>query len=103
MRSCMEPQTEGDLHLKLLPFYNNCANTCCLLTKLFAYCPVAIPSLVQVYSFDLSLNSSLAIVERLEFVCSSVWRGAFYTSNRFKRVQLIQVMSGHQEGFLKKN
>ena len=33
----------------------------------------------------------------------SVWTGVFYTANEFKQVQLIQVMSGEQEGFLKKN
>jgi hypothetical protein len=32
-----------------------------------------------------------------------VWTGVFYTGNKFKHVQLIQVMSGEQEGFLKKN
>ncbi len=37
--------------LNSLPFSNNCANSCCLLTKLFAYCHVAHPSLVQVYNF----------------------------------------------------
>ncbi len=42
---------EIDSHLEFLPFSNNCANSCCLLTKLFAYCPVAHPSLVQVYNF----------------------------------------------------
>ena len=71
-----------------------------------AYCPVAHPSLVQVYNFILmSLRSSLvlAIVERLESVRLSVWTGVFYTGNEFKQVQLIQVMSGEQEGFLKKN
>ena len=50
---------------------NNYANSCCLPTKLLAYCPVAHPSLVQVYNLTLmSLHSSLvlAIVERLEFV-----------------------------------
>ncbi len=36
-------------HLEFLQFSNNCTNSCCLLTKLFAYCPVAHPSLVQVY------------------------------------------------------
>ena len=44
----------------------------------------------------------LAIVERLESVWLSVWTGVFYTGNKFKQVQLIQVMSGEQEGFLKK-
>ncbi|KAK5609255.1 hypothetical protein CRENBAI_014111 [Crenichthys baileyi] len=29
--------------------------------------------------------------------------GVFYTDNEFKQVKLIQVMSGEQEGFLKKN
>ena len=33
----------------------------------------------------------------------SVWTGVFYTGNEFKQVQLIQVMSVEQEGFLKKN
>jgi hypothetical protein len=49
----------------------------------------------------MSLHCSLvlAIVERLE----SVWTGVFYTGNEFKRVQLIQIMSAEQEGFLKKN
>ncbi len=53
---------EIDSHLEFLPFSNNCANSCCLLTKLFAYCPVAHPSLEQ--SLDCSLV--LPIVERLE-------------------------------------
>ena len=60
-----------DHHLKLLPFSNNCTNSCCLLTKLLAYCPVAHPSLVQVYNFIpdvLTQLSGLAIVERLESV-----------------------------------
>ena len=39
-----------DRHLEL-PFSNNCANSCCLLTKLLAYCPVGHPSLVQVYNY----------------------------------------------------
>ena len=53
----------------------------------------------------MSLHSYLvlAIVERLESVWLSVWTGIFYTGNEFKQVQLIQVMSGEQEGFLKKN
>ncbi len=42
---------EIDSNLEFLPFSNNCANSCCLLTKLFSYCPVAHPSLVQVYNF----------------------------------------------------
>ncbi len=42
---------EIDSNLEFLPFFYNCANSCCLLTKLFAYCPVAHPSLVQVYNF----------------------------------------------------
>ena len=29
-----------------------------------------------------------------------MWTGVFYTGNEFKQVQLIQVMSGEQEGFL---
>ncbi len=37
--------------LNFFHFSNNCANSCCLLTKLFAYCPVVHPSLVQVYNF----------------------------------------------------
>ncbi len=37
---------EIDSHLEFRPFSNKCANSCCLLTKLFAYCPVAHPSLV---------------------------------------------------------
>ena len=44
----------------------------------------------------------MAIVERLESVWLSVWTGLFYTGNEFKQVQLIKVMSGEQEGFLKK-
>ena len=32
-----------------------------------------------------------------------MWTGVFYTGNEFKQMQLIQVMSGEQEGFLKKN
>ena len=53
----------------------------------------------------MSIHSSLvlAIVERLESVWLSVWTGVFYAVNKFKQVQLIQVMSGEQEGFLKKN
>ena len=31
-----------------------------------------------------------------------MWTGVFYTGNEFKQVQLIQVMSREQEGFLKK-
>lgn len=42
---------EIDSCLEFLPFSNNCTNTCCLLTKLLAYCPVADPSLVQVCNF----------------------------------------------------
>jgi hypothetical protein len=42
-------------------------------------------------------------VERLESVLLGVWTGVFYTGNEFKQVQLIQVMSGEQEGFFKKN
>ncbi|CDQ56428.1 unnamed protein product [Oncorhynchus mykiss] len=60
-----------DRHLELLPFSNNCANSCCLLTKLLAYCSVAHPSLVQVYNFIpdvLTQLSVLAIVERLKSV-----------------------------------
>ena len=60
-----------DRHLELLPFSNNCANSCCLLTKLLAYCPVAHPSLVQVYNYIpdvLTPSLVLAIVERLESV-----------------------------------
>ncbi len=46
------PSPRGiDSHLEFLSFFYNCANSCCLLTKLFAYCPVAHPSLVQVYNF----------------------------------------------------
>jgi hypothetical protein len=33
----------------------------------------------------------------------SMWTGVFYTGNEFKQVQLIQVMSAEQGGFLKKN
>jgi len=42
-----------------------------------------------------SLHSSLvlAIVVRLESVWLSVWTGVLYTGNRFKLVELIQVMS----------
>ncbi len=46
---------EIDSHLEFLPFSNNCAKSCCFLTKLFAYCPVAHPSLVQVYNFGPSV------------------------------------------------
>jgi len=53
MRSCMEPQIEGDyqwscmssIFLQLLPqliFFN---------TKLLAYCRFTLPSLLQVYNF----------------------------------------------------
>jgi len=52
----------------------------------------------------MSLPSSLvlAIVEKLESVGLNVWMGVFYTGNGFKQVQLIQVISGEQEG-LKRN
>jgi len=33
----------------------------------------------------------------------SGWTGVFYTGNWFKQLQLTQVMSGEQEGFLKRN
>ena len=94
-----------DRHLELLSFSNNCANSCCLLTKLLAYCPVAHPSLVQVYN---SIPDVLTLLSGLGHcgvvgICLSVWTGVFYTGNEFKRLQLIQVMSGEQEGFLKKN
>ncbi len=46
-----EARSFMDSHLEFLPFSNNCTNSCCLLTKLFAYCPVAHPKLVQVYNF----------------------------------------------------
>ena len=64
VRSCI------DRHLEILQFSNNCVNSCCLLTKLLAYCPVAHPSLVQVYNFIPDVHNSLvlAIVERLESV-----------------------------------
>jgi len=42
---------EIDHHPGLFPFSNNCTNCCCLLAKLLACCPVAHPSLVQVYNF----------------------------------------------------
>ncbi len=46
--------------LNFFPFTSNYTNSCCLLTKLFAYCPVAHPSVVQVYNFALvSLDSVL--------------------------------------------
>ncbi|MED6246344.1 hypothetical protein ATANTOWER_016282 [Ataeniobius toweri] len=38
-------------HLELLPFSYNCSNSCCLLTKLLGYFPVAHPSLLQIYYF----------------------------------------------------
>lgn len=87
---------EIDGRLELLPFFNNCSNSCCLLTKLLAYCPVSHPSLVQVCNFILmSLHSFLvlAIVERL----------VFYRCNRFKQLELMQEMCWKQEGFSKKN
>ncbi len=48
--------------LTVLPFSNNCANSCCLVTKLFAYCPVAHPSLVQVYNFVPSVLRQLFVL-----------------------------------------
>ena len=96
-----------DRHLELLSFSNNCANSC-LLTKLLAYCLVAHPSLVQVYN---CIPDVLTLLSGLghcgEFgVCliEGVDRCLFFffTGNEFKQVQLIQVMSGEQEGFLKK-
>ncbi len=42
---------EIDSHLEFIQFSNNCAYSCCLLIKLFAYCPVAHPNFVQVYNF----------------------------------------------------
>ncbi len=88
---------EIDSHLEFLPFSNNCANIGCFLTKLFAYCPVAHPSLVQVYNFVPSvLRQLFGLAHSGEFESDwfSVWTGVFYTSNEFKQVQLIQVMSG---------
>ncbi len=50
---------EIDSHLEFLPFSNNYTNSCCLLTELFAYCPVAHPILVQVYNFVSSVLRQL--------------------------------------------
>ncbi len=70
---------EIDSHLEFLPFSNNCANSCCLFTKLFAYCPVAHSSLVQVYNFVPSVLRQLFgldhsgevgywVIERMSFI-----------------------------------
>ncbi len=75
--------------LEFLTFSNNCANSCCPLTKLFAYCPLAHPSLVQVYNFFslVSLDSSLvlSIMERLK----SEWMSG-------KQVSFIQLTSSNR-------
>ncbi len=70
--------------------------SCCLLTKLFAYCPVAHLSLVQVYNFVPSVLRQLFGLARSGEVgvWLSVWTGVFYTGNEFKQLQLIQVMCG---------
>ncbi len=84
---------EIDSHREFLPFSNNCANSCCLLTKLFAYCPVAHPSLVQVYNIVPSVLGrlfGLAHMDRLNSDWLSVWTGVFYTGNEFKQVWLLK-------------
>lgn len=94
-----------DNHVELLPFSHHCTNSCCLLTSLIAYCPVAHPSLVQVYRFIPDVLAQLSDLGHYGEVgvCLIVWTGVFYTGNEFKQVQMIQVMSGQHEGFLKKN
>lgn len=96
---------EIDHRLELLPFSNYCTSSCYLLTKLLAYSPVAHPSLVQVYKFIPDVPAQLSSLRHYGEVrvCLSVWTGVFYTGNEFKQVQFIQVMSGEQEGLLKKN
>jgi len=106
VRSCIEPRPREIDHLELL-FSNDCTNCCCLiLTKLLAYCSVANPSLVLVYNSipdALTRLSSLGHCGEVGVFWLSVWTGVFYTGNLFKQVQLIHVMSGGQEGFLKRN
>ncbi|MED6261373.1 hypothetical protein ATANTOWER_004255 [Ataeniobius toweri] len=105
VKSCMELQTEIGRHLELLPFSYNCSNSCCLLTKLLGYFPVAHPSLVQVYYFIPDVLTQLSGLGHCGEVgvclIECVDRCLLY--NEFKQMQLIQVMSGAQEGFLKKN
>ncbi|MEQ2238865.1 hypothetical protein ILYODFUR_037682 [Ilyodon furcidens] len=84
---------EIDHHLELLPFPYNCSNSCCLLTRLLGYLPVAHPSLVQVYYFIpdfLTQLSGLGHCGEVGVCLMSVWTGVFYTDNEFKQVQLIQ-------------
>ncbi|MEQ2300378.1 hypothetical protein AMECASPLE_024844 [Ameca splendens] len=103
VRSCMEPQT--DRHLELIPFSYNCTNSCCLLTKLLGYFPVDHPSLVQVYYLIpdvLTQLSGLGHGGEVGVCLIECVDRCFYT-DKFKQVQLIQVMIGDQEGFLKKN
>ena len=51
-----------DRHLELFLFSNNCANSCCLLTKLLAYCPVAHPSRVQAYNVIPDVLTQLSVL-----------------------------------------
>ncbi len=67
---------EIDSHLEFLPFSNNCSNSCCLLTKLFAYWPVAHPSLVPsvlmaLFHCVVRLGSARLVTARLGLVCIS--------------------------------
>ncbi len=52
VRSCVEPQIEGDYQWSCMsPFSNNCSHSWFLHTKLLTYCRFSLPSLVQVYNF----------------------------------------------------
>jgi len=96
-------QTEGDWPLSwtssifklLFPSHQ----AACLLSC----CPSQPCAGLQFYLMSLHRSLVLTIVERLESVWLSVWTGVFYTGNRFKHIQLILVMRGEQEGFLKRN
>lgn len=79
----------AESHVEFLQFSNNCYNICCLLTKLLAYCPVAHPGLVQMYSYSMSLvslGSSLLLARVEEFESDTV-------CNEFKQVQLPKYLS----------
>ncbi len=82
-----------DSHLEFLPFSNNCTNSCCLLTKLFAFCPVAHPSLVQVPSvlrqlFGLAYSGEVGVwlIECLNRCLLYRWvqTGAINTGNEWR-------------------
>ncbi len=52
VRSCVEPQIEGDYQWSCMSsFSNNCSHSWFLHTKLLTYCRFSLPSLVQVYNF----------------------------------------------------